>query len=186
MKVNGGFGILHDVDNPNNRGLLPRSLLWRRGKNTSTLQKIDFPIAPEAVPSWSWMAVSGGIDYFPLEFNGFDWQAVESPWSSPAHANKDIIIKGQARSFTLPTADSEDHEFIFDDRKRPKQNQTKVIVLGIEKIPEFVEARYYVLLVDMLGTLTSDGSGHEYCKRVGAGHLPGKWLIDAAIPCALI
>jgi hypothetical protein len=185
MKVKGGFGVLDDPDNPKNKGFLPRSLLWRRGKNTPTLPNIDFRKSCKPVPSWSWMAVSGGIDYFQLKFNGFDWQKIESPWSSPMQAGKDINLQAQARSFTPPVGISEPN-FVFDDPNRTKQDRAMVIVLGIEKILEVMEAKHYVLVVVMMTEFTSDGSGHRYCKRLGAGHLQGKWLVGEPVPCALI
>jgi hypothetical protein len=40
------------------------------------------------------------------------------------------------------------------------------------------------LLVDMIAKCTPDG--HKYCKRVGAGYLPGKSLTGEATLCALI
>jgi hypothetical protein len=130
------------------------------------------------------MAVSGGIDYFELEFNGFEWQPMKSPWSLPMQAGGDRVIKALACNFQLPVAESQEHEIIFDDSGRSKQDQTRAIVLGIEKGPEATnEKKHYVLVVDLTAMTTS--GERRYCKRVGAGYLPGKWLTGEPIPCAL-
>jgi hypothetical protein len=184
MNVQGGFGLFDDPDDSKNKGFLRRSLLWRRGNDALTLCKIHFD-DPEMVPSWSWMAVSGGISYFHPQFTGFDWKHIKPPWLHPTQADTKQIIEAQVTDFELPGADSEEHEVIFDDSGRSKQGKTKAIVLGIEKLPNAVEAkRHYILLVDMMAEFTPDG--HKYCKRVGAGYLPGKWLTGAETPCALI
>jgi hypothetical protein len=184
MKVKGGFGLFDDPDNLKNKGFLRRSLLWRR--EDSTLRKIEFPEDCVLIPSWSWMSVSGAIDYFHPSFTEFEWQDVESPWSSPIQADKKQIIKAKVRNFQLPDATSEDHEIVYDDSNRSKQERTRAIVLGIERSREVAEARHYVLFVDMMAECTPDGSGHEYCTRAGAGYLPGKWLEGTADLCALI
>ena len=74
MEVRGGFGIL---DEGEMRGLLRRSLLWCRGPDSLTpkLSRIKFSADSVPVPSWSWMAYTGGkdypgaIDYLDLEFD---------------------------------------------------------------------------------------------------------------------
>jgi hypothetical protein len=182
MNVRGGFGVFDDVDK--SKGLLRRSLLWHRGHSIPTLPNIEFPQDRENVPSWSWMAVSGGIDYFHLDFNGFNWQPIESPWSSPMQSGGDRVIKALACDFKLPVAESQEHDIIFDDSRRSKQDQTRAIVLGIEKgLKATEEKKHYVLVVDL--TTLSDPGARKDCKRVGAGYLPGKWLTGEPLLCAL-
>jgi hypothetical protein len=133
------------------------------------------------------MAVSGGMDYFQPRFDGVDWQNIESPWLHSVQAQRDNSIQAQVRSFQLYETSSWEHEVIFDDIERSKKDQTKAVVLGIEKMKDVMEARHYVLLMDMMAEFTSVGYElRECCKRVGAGHLPGKWLTGAATLCALI
>jgi hypothetical protein len=66
MAVKGGFGILYE---DKTQGTLLRSLLWYRGgdPNTSSLTRIEFPDDRVGVPSWSWMAYTGEIDYLSLD-----------------------------------------------------------------------------------------------------------------------
>ncbi|KAJ9148868.1 hypothetical protein NKR23_g4690 [Pleurostoma richardsiae] len=56
---NGGYGVFDD-----GRGLLHRSLLWRRGVDQPSLSRIVFPLGRRSAPTWSWMGYNGGIDYF--------------------------------------------------------------------------------------------------------------------------
>lgn len=92
FQVRGGFGVFDDGE----RGLLWRSLLWRRGRNEEEeaprLQRIDFEhvegsaagrIAP---PSWSWMAYRGAIDYLDPPFDRMEWEErdIYSQWSNTA------------------------------------------------------------------------------------------------------
>ena len=66
--TSGEFGVFDD-----GRSLLHRSLLWSRGWDEATLDKIAFPADSQIiVPTWSWMAVKGGIDYLDLPFDGVD------------------------------------------------------------------------------------------------------------------
>ncbi|KAH6618463.1 hypothetical protein C7974DRAFT_474313 [Boeremia exigua] len=78
MNLQGDYGIFESNDNP---GLLRRSLLWYRPLDVKSLATINYPKSQE-VPSWSWMSCSGPIDYFPLTFDGFEWQALDSTWST--------------------------------------------------------------------------------------------------------
>jgi len=88
LNIKGGFGVF---DEGGKKGMLRRSLLWIRGEETDSLKRIIFPKdrATSVVPSWSWMAYTGGIDYLsdPDEFGGIEWEAVQSPWwSAPTTA----------------------------------------------------------------------------------------------------
>ena len=78
--TSGEFGVFDYV-----RSLLHRSLLRSRDWNEATLDKITFPANSQIkVPTWSWMAFKGGIDYLELPFDGVDWekQEIRSPWTS--------------------------------------------------------------------------------------------------------
>ncbi|KAM7185615.1 hypothetical protein V8F33_012293 [Rhypophila sp. PSN 637] len=109
LNVKGGFGVFDQGQKK--KGLLRRSLLWVRctsplpcstcgdvdmaldsdesgtlgsrhaapGDGLASLEKIDF--TSQRVPSWSWMAVRGAIDYVSPDFNGVEWEEMESPWS---------------------------------------------------------------------------------------------------------
>jgi len=67
--VKGGFGILDDGDTQDG-SFFHQSLLWQCGEERydgEYLVGIEFPNDGRAqVPSWSWMAYQGGIDYLHL------------------------------------------------------------------------------------------------------------------------
>lgn len=86
LEVNDGFGAFDEEKPERNghsqgRGLLRRSLLWCRGADTPVLHPIEFPAKHDIakVPSWLWMAYTGGINCSP-KFGRVDWNALESPW----------------------------------------------------------------------------------------------------------
>ncbi|XXH01334.1 hypothetical protein Hte_007692 [Hypoxylon texense] len=51
---------------------LHRSLLWRRRRNGAKLTRIDYPPG-QAVPSWSWMALHGQIEYMDIPPYKVEW-----------------------------------------------------------------------------------------------------------------
>ncbi|KAH8719330.1 hypothetical protein GQ44DRAFT_659386, partial [Phaeosphaeriaceae sp. PMI808] len=171
MDVRGGYGVFDDCENP---GLLRRSLLWYRGSDEN-LKAIVFPNDREKVPSWSWMGVSGGIDYFPLPFFRFDWKEVRSPWSNPSCTIVGNELVTDACEFDSSFAKSLECQVIFDTFADYKQCQTKAVVLGVEKGHKATEdKRHYILVV--IPTTTPDSDGSFVCKRVGAGYVPGRCL----------
>lgn len=86
LNIRGGFGVLDDE----RKGLLRRSLLWRRAAGQSSLSKINFKEARGLLPmlstppTWSWMAYEGAIEYIHPDFGQVDWekQEIVSPWSN--------------------------------------------------------------------------------------------------------
>lgn len=198
--VHGGFGVLDD----DSLGLLRRSLLWCRGFDQPSLQRIDFKeherqqtshlIPPP--PSWSWMAYRGGVDYLDLPFDNVDWEGhdILSPWStaqpgtwyssnSGRHGARISVI---ARTFDLETMKRSDSNLIFDTPSESKTfiSSLKCVILGKMKKslrPEH-ERLHYVLLVS---PVPSQGRhGRIMYERVGVGYMPGH-LIHVDEPALL-
>ena len=101
----GGYGIFYDGPG---HGLFHRSLLWQRGEDEPLLEPIDFSKRPQdSMPSWSWMAFTGGIDYLDPPFNKVDWEEkeVESPWSRTNGGSEGTLssryLKVTARPFNV-------------------------------------------------------------------------------------
>jgi hypothetical protein len=182
MGVHGGFGAL---DNNDNRGLLRRSLLWHRGDNVEILKPIAFPSDQENVPSWSWMAFSGGINYFPLAWNGYDWQEVESPWSSPTIALSSNAIKAWVQALDRSAARKDEIRIEFDDPSSSELPGCMAIVLGIERVSgEISDKKHYILAVKLKTSPTSESD--TLYERVGAGYVPGKCLGEERKTCFLV
>ncbi|CAN9349867.1 unnamed protein product [Alternaria alternata] len=183
MRVKGGFGMF---DEGVNRGLLRRSLLWRRGTDTESLSRIHFPTenVVSKVPSWSWMAYTGGIDYLQPDFGSFEWEELQSPWSSNAPKNvsstdfhaANITLNATAREYDyLKAMVQGEGELILDVPNSSFVPQTLCVVLGKAKGCTSPETqRHYVLIIT--ATKHSDRNGDKVYERVGTGFLPGKCI----------
>jgi hypothetical protein len=137
----GGHGVFY---NGRKGGLLQRGLLWHRGHDMLSLQPIKFPADKgyDSLPSWSWMAYTGGIDYVKIFGGKSDWGAGEfaSPWN--LHSHDDDDNSSESNDDNLADSDSDDTEqeadevvvgddedVPMDDPVTPQQND-KTLVLG--------------------------------------------------------
>ena len=181
MGVHGGFGVFHD---PNKSSLLHRSLLWHRGADIERLKPIAFPEDGEPVPSWSWMSVSGGIDYFTLEWRQYDWQEIGAPW--PYSSSKiPNAFYGLSRAFDLSNTRASEHDLVFDDPRNDDPSERMAIVLGIEKGLKVDQAKkHYVLVVRLIAISSAIGAARY--RRIGAGYILGKCLRGDPEPCWLV
>lgn len=177
MGVQGGFGVFDEVET---KGLLCRSLLWHRGSDTPGLIRITFPSDRTIVPSWSWMSYTGGIDYLELDFGGYEWEDIQTPWSREEKREGDITLTAKARKYDRSAAAPGEDDLIFDSPAEPDQVTTLCVVLGIQrgKIP-LKDKRHYVLIVVPTQDLMSDGA--RLYERVGAGYLPGKCIAQDTV-----
>jgi len=184
MDVNGGFGIL---DDPSRKELLFRGLLWYRGADTRSLEQIAFPSDRERVPSWSWMSVSGGIDYLSFDswkWRRYEWQVIQPPWSCPPIRTPNAF-HGQARSFHLSIARVNEYQLTFDNPLDSALSESKALVLAIERdFLEIEDKRHYVLVVRPKADLSPDGMA--LYERIGAGYMPGRCLNADPESCTLV
>ncbi|KAK4104408.1 hypothetical protein N658DRAFT_419247 [Parathielavia hyrcaniae] len=166
LSSSGGFGVLDEGDRK--RGLLRRSLLWYRDPGTPRLQRIVFPAhrAISAVPSWSWMAYTGGIDYITPDFNHVEWADVQSPWSGGSDPAGNNALVAEANEYDASRAKLGEAMLIFDIPEQASPTGT-CVVLGKHKGSLL---RSYVLLVREKGHRDQDG--RKIFERVGAGYLP--------------
>lgn len=190
LGVHGGYGIFDEGDeHGKNLGLLRRSLLWRRGVEVPSLERIIFPKDHPIVkvPSWSWMACKGGIDYISPSFGKVDWEKMDSPWSHGAGGFKaelqtdkrggNVALIAQARSYNAFALREGQGEIIPDRPGGSQQPATKCVVLGIQQTAADLGddmKEHYVLIV--ASTNQKDEGGHLIYERVGAGYLPGKFI----------
>ena len=174
LRSQGGFGMLDEGSGK--KGLLRRSLLWRRADDTPRLERVVFPAARaiSAVPSWSWMAYSGAIAYISPEFGTVGWEEMQSPWFGglqPALSEGqggNIALMAQAREYDpLKAKPGEDQELVFDTPGLSEQPETLCVVLGKE-----AGSRQKAYLILVRATTTRDRIGRKIYERVGAGYLP--------------
>ena len=180
MRVSGGFGVF---DEGVTRGLLRRSLLWRRGIDTPSLSRIHFPpqSVVSTVPSWSWMAYTGGIDYLQPDFGCYEWEDLQSPWSPKTPTNvsstdynlANIALEAIAREYDLGAAVQGEGELIFDTPNGSAKPDTLCVVLGKAKgSPSPETQRHYILMI----AAQRGRAGSRVYERVGTGFLPGKCI----------
>ncbi|KAL0261311.1 hypothetical protein SLS55_005008 [Diplodia seriata] len=172
LGVHGGFGIF-DSHRPGLDSYLGRSLLWTRGPGVESMVRIDFRLGSE-VPSWSWMAYEGAIDYLNIPFNEVAWEKdqLKSPWDQKlsqqsswhtADRGAKAKLTAQARAFS----ESADGEIVYDLGGRPVGQELKCVVIGSSKLETTTEQKtHYVLIIGKRG-------GNDW-ERVGAGVLMGK------------
>jgi hypothetical protein len=187
----GGFGIFDD--GPGN-GLFHRSLLWQRAERDEEnrplpwLSAIVFPIESNiSVPSWSWMAYSGGIDYLDPKFEQTDWEKtdIHPPWTrgnDAAHAaettyhDTGIELIATAREYSVASSRVGDFKLLYDtELNKSDGSRVQCVVVARSKEGGAVSKRkHYVLLV--VATTSTGPGGDKIYKRVGAGHVLGKHI----------
>ncbi|KAI8287284.1 hypothetical protein K4K60_012629 [Colletotrichum sp. SAR11_57] len=172
----GGYGVFDD-----GKGLLHRSLLWCRSLG-GTLGRIKFPVEKKIfVPTWSWMAYEGGIDYLAPEWNKTEWeqQDLRSPWSADSPVqyttdkNSTISLEATARDFDEAKAVKEHITLYFDmpDKADGRTPGLKCVILARPKTGSTTKDRMcYVLLV--APQVTKRFGGSTVFERVGVGKMP--------------
>lgn len=187
LDARGGFGIFDEEkpaksDHHPGRGLLRRSLLWCRGTDVARLRPIEFlPIhAVSKVPSWSWMAYAGGIDYIHPDFGSIDWEPLDSPWY-PEVREDSMTLTSVARDFHTEECHGKQCVVVLDDPgKQSKTRVDKCVILGTERagkgsqLLSDAERKHYVLVVSQ--ETTSVGEKTDTYQRVGAGYVYGRCL----------
>ncbi|KAK1749723.1 hypothetical protein QBC47DRAFT_311471 [Echria macrotheca] len=158
----GGFGVFEKH--------LHRYLLWQRTEKSLTRIK-EFPNGP--VPSWSWMAWDGAIEYMDdIPGNQVEWQA-EVQWRSPMSRSEKIeqiseypFLTATVREFSSPAVTG----IKFDDGRTDLSPGCRCVVLGVSK-PQPGLGRggdCYVLAV--ADVLVPDGNEKDtYWQRLGVG-----------------
>ncbi|KAF2265195.1 HET-domain-containing protein [Lojkania enalia] len=190
-KTGGKFGIFDDGPGG---GLFHRSLLWVRGEeecDDKTLSPIEFSEHRNIrVPTWSWMAYKGGIDYLEPPFKTTDWAGaeVQPAWSSAKDSTSDrtnmdaeIALVATVRNYNVAGRKSDDpFKLVYDtDRTGSDGQQPQCVIVAKPKdgITER-EKTYYVLIV----TLTSSTDKGKIYRRLGAGYMHAKFIIGLNAP----
>jgi hypothetical protein len=188
FNTKGRYGIFDD-GNKTDGGLFHRSLLWRREwkvaekKDGDPLEAIIFPADRHMhVPTWSWMAYKGGIDYTDPPYQSATWETREliPPWTRGGYqdpdANEHVAIAAVARDFNLKGRDPEEVKIAYDTEKSSEGQRVQcVIVARSNEARSDQDRRYYVLLVIPTQAKTDDDKWIKY-KRVGAGFMLGKYI----------
>ncbi|KAK1714251.1 heterokaryon incompatibility protein-domain-containing protein [Colletotrichum lupini] len=187
FKTHGGYGVFDDGG-----GLLRRSLLWQRA-SVSALDRIIFPAERDLeVPTWSWMAYKGGIDYLEPPFDGVDWEKseIQSPWANKSpdgfyHTSDKslgISLSAVAREFSQLDGHHSASKLIFDNPAKSDGQlpNVRVIVVGRSRDKTQDVRRCFVLLITPKA-LKSAGGLMVY-ERTGVGYMPDNCISQNGTP----
>lgn len=184
----GGYGIFDDGPG---KGLFHRSLLWQRGEDEEPpgLSAIVFPPGRKvSVPTWSWMAYRGGIDYLDPPFEKTDWEKadIHPPWTryndetAPAadtiYHKAAVELVATARDYNVAGSRVGEVRIVYDtERDKSDGNRVQCVVVAKSKEEKTdAEKRHYVLIV--VPTKLTAAGGDKIYKRVGAGYMVGKYI----------
>ncbi|KAK4443014.1 HET-domain-containing protein [Podospora aff. communis PSN243] len=185
LGAQGRFGIFHD-----GQSLLPRSLLWRRGKEEAALLRILPGSGREGsynphVPSWSWMAYGGGIDFFDLPLGGVDWrvQEIQDPWGE---GNGLSVLARRFKGMPASSAGQQDFEIVLDaggegDGMLEGWKDWRCVVVGSKRarkgqtatMPSDERTHYFLVITPRKKDLDGDEAVYE---RMGVGKMAGKFI----------
>lgn len=154
-----------------------------------SLQRIsDSPgnnnLSGEILPSWSWMAYDGAIDYLDPPFGSVDWKdGISAPWMNMGQAERvaDRELKATAYPFKngpVKDEEEEDFEVVFDSGDRVVSAEEwldwKCVVMGTRRVARGTkkpvdEITHYLLVI------APSGTGHSYW-RIGVGKMAGAFI----------
>lgn len=189
FRTGGRFGVFGHGrhDGRPNEDFFHRSLLWKRAHETLSLERIEFePSRSEPLPSWSWMAYKGAIDYYNKPPHGqVDWcETVAPSWnnietesqnSPSSSATGQHHIKARVRSFDYEAAINGGCKFHLDKGAESSDvlGDASCVIVGVRMSSGFDENKeHYVLLVRLL---RSHGDRFTF-ERVGVGAILGRHL----------
>ncbi|KAM0418916.1 hypothetical protein ACHAPT_012181 [Fusarium lateritium] len=167
FNTTGGYGVLDCY--------FHRSLLWKRGGDT--LSRIP-NTRGELVPSWSWMAYSGAIDYVPALGGKVSWlNNIKSPFSrapsdSSHHEDETLALEAPVRSIIN---DPPDGSIFLDEPTRVLTQPMECVILGSGS-PDLSGdfQRHWVILVHCISN--ADASGGGVYERLGVAVLEGRHI----------
>lgn len=119
------------------------------------------------------MAYIGEIDFLKLDFGKVDWVTIQSPWSGE---KTNLALKGHANTISEGFVDGVDGKLYFDDATRTRRDETRCVVLGIDKRGvDLSDKPHYFILVEPMSSSKQIGTSKNY-ERVGTGFLAGKHI----------
>ncbi|KAH7304162.1 hypothetical protein B0I35DRAFT_445612 [Stachybotrys elegans] len=169
LNSKGGYGVL-DI-------FIRRGLLWQR--KGESLPRIDFTKsekkAQRPVPSWSWTAHAGPIQYMDVPLGEVEWseweQDITSPWK---HANNGEESTRELQVLVRDMTIMEpDRQVFLDNPSQTFDCPFKCVIVGSSKAPSYPKGRtYYALIVTR-----ADGRGEGYYERAGVAFLQNHQIV---------
>jgi len=135
---------------------LHRSLLWRRSDEDTLLKPINV-----TVPSWSWMAYDGAIEYLDIAPGKVDW-------NTEINLNTCNQLSAPVMDFAVGEMLRDLHRLVFDCRRTAHVRDLKCVVVGRQLLSsrsrEDEETRMHYILV--VSPVYKEGSCVGY-ERLG-------------------
>lgn len=178
MNAQGAYGV---IDIGRITGSFHMSLLWCRGSDMDTTGLVRIG----DVPSWSWMAYSGSIDYLRVELDTVEWENIKSPWSPPprgprttdtpapwstssrslqemvmfeARSSISILVEAREFSYSLSTESQRESQIFMDNLDTLNTSYlagSRCVVLGKEKGIQPIVDKIHLVLIIKLRTTNS-------------------------------
>lgn len=176
LQCNSSYGVFEEY--------LCRNLLWYLVPHNNT--ETNRASLGQDIPSWSWMAYSGGIEFVKVPFRGVSWIKLQfnHERNGVVPASLGEIVGCSARRCKNCTARlcEARHEVVeagvkrgwvqydFEGDKEP--NAIECVVIGSETATDDGPDQYYILLVRPTGADDQYKRirDHEY-KRIGVGQV---------------
>jgi hypothetical protein len=166
------------------QSFLPRCLLWQRTGERNT-DRIGYET--QSVPSWSWMAYSGSIQFMDITFGDVEWvrrlrfnrrykyKPFNKKWkpalvtniSSFRHCS---LKQSETGCAVLDSGGSERGEIQYDVETHERLDSERCVVLGRDVLESVAGKRNYYILV-----VRPTSMENEY-TRVGAGWIQGDYV----------
>jgi len=180
-----GYGIFDDGPAG---GFFHRSLLWRLAEGVKSMTPITFEDKPNtSIPSWSWMAYQGAIDYLDPPFHGVDWETKEirPPFMRGGDGARvetnynydEVDLQVIVRDYNLARRSRLDEVKLIYDTERSRSDRQSpqcVVVAKAKQGRGEGEKKHYVLIVTEAGGSTA--GGYKSYTRLGVGYMPGKFI----------
>lgn len=161
FNTRGSFGVFERY--------LQRSLLWHR-RGGSYLKRIVFP-NNRLVPSWSWMAYKGPIDYMNVPFGAVDWYLSPEAFFDTEGAHSGVRPTLMVASNALILSEEAGDRVRFDEDLPAQERDLRCIVVGKNKtLDRHVETTWYALLI------SENAKEAGSYRRAGVGWLQDRHL----------
>jgi hypothetical protein len=133
-----------------------RCLPWKRSE--APMKSIE-SFHGETIPSWSWMAYEGGIQYIDAPGSDVDWMPNVTWPPSPENAEEVDMLSVHSQSnhyarmsheLQAPVwglVDPQEKDMILDDGRPLNPQTAKCVIIGVRKQPAEAKNKLYYLLI---------------------------------------
>jgi hypothetical protein len=177
------------------QSFLHRSLLWQRPEERNT-DRIDYKT--QIVPSWSWMAYNGSVQFMDIAFSNVEWvrslrfnnkpnehSRFDKEWKSALVTDissfRNCSVKESESGCTiLDSGGAERGEIQYDVETHKRLDFERCVAVGRDfRQSDAGKRKYYILVV------RPTGMENEY-TRVGAGWIRGDYVARQDVQALIV